>query len=71
MGMRTIPSGHRGNIVETDHKPLVPLLSTPTLDQLPPRIERFRMRLVRFHFKELKHVPKKKIYIADALSLTQ
>ena len=25
--------------VETDHKPLVPLLSTHTLDQLPPRIQ--------------------------------
>ena len=57
--------------VETDHKPLVPLLSTHTLDQLPPRIQRFRMRLMRFHFKEIKHVPGKKMYIADALSRLQ
>ena len=56
---------------ETDHKPLVPLLSTHTLDQLPPRIQRFRMRLMRFHFKEIKHVPGKKLYIADALSRLQ
>ena len=56
--------------VETDHKPLVPLLSTHTLDQLPPRIQRFRMRLMRFHFKEIKHVPRK-MYIADALSRLQ
>ena len=34
---------------ETDHKPLVPLLSTHSLDQLPPRIQRFRMRPMRFH----------------------
>jgi len=32
--------------VETDHKPLVPLLSTHSLDQLPPRIQRFWMRLM-------------------------
>ncbi|XP_068729020.1 uncharacterized protein [Montipora capricornis] len=56
---------------ETDHKPLVPLLSTHTLDQLPPRIQRFRMRLMRFHFKEIKHIPGKKLYIADALSRLQ
>ena len=33
----------------------------------PPRIQRFRMRLMRFHFKEISHVPGKKMYIADAL----
>ena len=27
--------------VETDHKPLVPLLSTKTLDQFPARVQRF------------------------------
>ena len=57
--------------VETDHKPLLPLLSTHSLDQLPPRIQRFRMRLMRFHFKEISHVPGKKMYIADALSRLQ
>ena len=56
--------------VETDHRPLVPHLSTHTLDQLPPRIQRFRMRLMRFHFKEIKHVPGK-MYIAEALSRLQ
>ena len=54
--------------VEIDHKPLIPLVNTHTLDQLPPRIQRLRMWLMRFHFKEIKHVPGKKIYIADALS---
>ena len=57
--------------IETDHKPLVPLLSTHTLDQLPPRIQRFRMRLMRFHLKEIKHVPGKQMYIANALSRLQ
>ena len=54
--------------VETDHQPLVPLLTTHTLDQRPPFIQRIRMRMMRFHFKQVTHVPGKKMYIADALS---
>ena len=34
--------------LETDHKPLVPLLGTNNLDNLPPRILRFYLRLARF-----------------------
>ena len=44
---------------ETDHKPLVPMLMTHCLDQLPPRIQRFRMRLMRFNIQEMIHVPGK------------
>ena len=36
--------------LETDHKPLVPLLSTKDLGELPARIQRFKMRLMRFDF---------------------
>ena len=36
--------------IETDHKPLVPLLSSKYLDNLPPRILRFRLRLMRFSY---------------------
>ena len=57
--------------VDTDHKLLVPPLRTHTLDQLPPRTQRFRMRLMGFHFQEIKHVSGKKMYIADALSRFQ
>ena len=32
--------------LETDHKPLVSLLGGKALDDLPPRIQRFRMRLM-------------------------
>ena len=53
--------------VETDHKPLVPLFTTKLIDELPVRIQRFRMRLMRFDF-EAKHVPGKLLYTADALS---
>ena len=55
--------------VETDHLPLVPLLSTTLLDTLPMRIQRFRMRLMRYSFSIL-HVPGKYLYTADALSRT-
>ena len=58
-------------IAETDHKPLVRLLTTRTLDEVPPRVQRLRMRLMRFHFKEVNHVPRKELYIADALSRMQ
>ena len=58
--------------VETDHKPLVPLLRKHALTRpLPPRIQRFRMRLMRFHFKEISHVRGKEMYITDALSRLQ
>jgi len=57
--------------VETDHQPLVSLLTTHTLDQLPPLIQRIRMRMMRFHFKQVTHVLGKKMYIADALSRLQ
>ena len=44
--------------IETDHKPLAPLLSTTHLDDLPPRILRFRLRLMRFDYT-ISHVPGK------------
>ena len=53
--------------VETDHKPLVPLLSSKQLDSLPPRILRFRLCLMRYHFN-IKHVPGKLMYTTDTLS---
>jgi len=31
---------------ETDHKPLVPLLTTTDLSKMPPRILRFRLRIM-------------------------
>ena len=53
--------------VETDHKPLVPLLSTKALDQVPIRVQRFRLRLMRFDFA-ITHVPGKELHTADTLS---
>lgn len=53
--------------VESDHKPLIPLLSSKKLDCLPPRIIRFRLRMARFDYA-IEHVPGKFLYTADTLS---
>ena len=54
--------------VETDHKPLVSLLSSSKrLDELPIRIQRFRLRLMRYNFS-ISHVSGKKSFTPDTLS---
>ena len=53
--------------LETDHKPLVPLLGAKDLHSLPPRVLRFRLRLNRFHY-EIAYVPGKLLTTADTLS---
>ncbi|KAJ8405712.1 hypothetical protein AAFF_G00316920 [Aldrovandia affinis] len=53
--------------IETDHKPLVPLLGSSNLDELPPRIQRLYMRLMIFSYT-ISHVPGKEIATADVLS---
>ena len=54
-------------LIESDHKPLVPLLNTKHLDDLPPRVLRFRLRLAKYEYVA-HHVPGKLLYVADALS---
>ena len=51
----------------TDHKPLVPLFSTKELEQIPVRVQRYRLRMMRFSFT-IAHRPGKELIIADALS---
>ena len=53
--------------LETDHKPLIPLLGKTQLDSLPPRVLRFRLRLTRFDYS-IAHVPGMYLYTADTLS---
>ncbi len=53
--------------IETDHKPLVPLLSSKALDELPPRVLRFRLRLLKFTYNMV-HMPEKQLITADTLS---
>ena len=54
-------------LLETDHNPLVPLLSTKNLEELPIRIQRFRLRMMRYQY-DIKHVPGKELNTADFLS---
>ena len=53
--------------IHTDHKSLVPLLTTKGLDELPICIVRFRLRLMRFSFT-VSHIPGKDLTVADTLS---
>ena len=36
--------------IKTDHKPLIPLFSTKHLEELPIRIQCFRLRMLKFDF---------------------
>ena len=53
--------------METEHKRLVPLFGSKNLDELPPGIRRFRMRLMKYSFN-VRHIPGKELVIADTLS---
>ncbi|XP_037503251.1 uncharacterized protein LOC119378078 [Rhipicephalus sanguineus] len=53
--------------VETDHQPLVTLHGNPYLDTMPPRIQRFRIKLMRYQFNVV-YVPGKQLATADTLS---
>uniref|UniRef100_A0A3B3C9Q2 Gypsy retrotransposon integrase-like protein 1 n=1 Tax=Oryzias melastigma TaxID=30732 RepID=A0A3B3C9Q2_ORYME len=54
-------------LIQTDHKPLISLLGSRALDDLPARILRFRLRLLRFTYR-IEHVPGKNLITADTLS---
>ena len=53
--------------LETDHKPLVSLLGSQDLSKMPVRVQRFKLRLMRFTY-EIEYVPGKQQITADALS---
>lgn len=53
--------------IRTDHKPLISLLGSRAFGDLPPRILRFRLRLLRFRYN-IVQVPGKNLITADTLS---
>jgi len=53
--------------LETDHKPLLSLFAKKNLDELPPRIQRFRMRLAWYDYNG-KFVSGKNLIVPDVLS---
>lgn len=53
--------------LETDHKPLVSLFGSKGIDELTPRLQRMRMRLMRYTY-DVVYVPGRELTVADALS---
>ncbi|XP_054720689.1 uncharacterized protein LOC129230315 [Uloborus diversus] len=53
--------------IETDHKPLVPIMMSKPLDNLTPRLQRMKLRMMRYSYT-IKYTPGKKLIIADTLS---
>ena len=53
--------------LETDHRPLLAIMKTKQLDELSPRLQRFRMKLMRYSY-DIVYTPGKDLLAADALS---
>ncbi|UYV70334.1 K02A2.6-like [Cordylochernes scorpioides] len=53
--------------LETDHKPLISIFSTKALEDLSPRIQRMKFRMMQYSFI-IKYIPGKKNILADVLS---
>jgi len=53
--------------VETEHKPLLPILGEKESAELPVRVQRFRLGMMSFTY-EVVFTPVRKLVLADALS---
>ena len=54
-------------VVQTDHKPLIPILNSKPLAEMTPYIQRMRMRILKFSFS-VEYVKGREFTDADALS---
>ncbi|KAJ3649934.1 hypothetical protein Zmor_021650 [Zophobas morio] len=54
-------------LVLTDHKPLLVILTTKEINKLSNRLQRLRMRLLKFNY-DVQYVPGKTFHVPDALS---
>ena len=50
--------------INTDHKPLVPIFSSKSLDELSLKVKRFKICLLRFHFT-ISHTPRNQLVTAE------
>ena len=53
--------------IETDHRPLVSLLGEKDLSKLPTRVQRFKLKLMRYDYS-IFHTPGRNMFLADSLS---
>ncbi|GBM68494.1 Uncharacterized protein K02A2.6 [Araneus ventricosus] len=53
--------------IETDYRPLVPIFMHKALDGLSPRLQRMKLKMIRYSY-EVQYIPGKDLVIADALS---
>ena len=53
--------------IHTDHKPLVPLFNDISLQKLPIRVQRFRLRMMRYSYV-VEYIPGEDNVVADTLS---
>ena len=65
--MNTFLHGLPSFKVETDHKPLIPILNTKQIAELSSRIQEMRMKLLKYSFTA-SHIPGLKMEDADFLS---
>lgn len=54
-------------MIETDHKPLVPILTSQRLEDITPRLQCMKLRMMRYSY-EIRHIPGKYLAAADTLS---
>ena len=59
--------GHTNVSIKTDHKPIVPIFNSNAVNDLTTRIQRQRLRTLKYSFT-VYYVPGKRINRADLLS---